>query len=213
MDDPRVGSIENLRARGIQPKAIKEIIFALGINPSDATISVDALYDANRKLIDPKSVHVTLLPDPTLLEVQYCPAIEARIPWHPDFPEKGEKAFPLHEGNQSFYVSKQEVGAFREGDVFRLRNAYNVKLKSYSKDRFFAEFIGEQKTDKPTVLWMLEKGIPVEITLPDAKILHGWVESAILELPNPMTAYFEKTGYAVITSKSKSLVKALYAHR
>ncbi len=54
-DDPRLGTFQALRKRGITPEAIKKMIVDVGIKPNDVTLSWENLYSYNRKILDATS--------------------------------------------------------------------------------------------------------------------------------------------------------------
>jgi glutamyl-tRNA synthetase len=214
IDDPRIANIETLRRRGITAEAINKIIIDLGLNTNDATISINALYDANRKIIDAISERVSFLEDAMKLEVQFCPKIEARIPIHPDFPEKGEKAFRLSEGNQAFLVSAKELKKMKTGDTFRLKNAYNARIIEVKEDVAFAEFVGTGKINKQTLVWLLEDEIvDAEITMPEGGKIEGIAESFLAEKKENEMVLLEKFGYCRIDQNLKKLVKLWFTHK
>ncbi|MBS3058307.1 MAG: glutamate--tRNA ligase [Candidatus Diapherotrites archaeon] len=214
LDDPRIGNIATLRRRGISPEAIEKIILSLGLNTNDAVISIDALYDANRKIIDPISDRISFVQEAFKLEVQFCPKVEAKIPVHPDFPEKGEKVFQLKEGNQEFLVSKSEVLKIKTNDTFRLRTAYNAKLTELGEKSAFAHFTGTDKIDRSTLVWLLpEQTVKVEITMPDGKKIEGIAEKFLAEKKQGDHVLLEKFGYCIIDEKVKSLVRLWYSHK
>lgn len=213
LDDPRVATLQTLRRRGIVPEALENIIINLGLNANDSVISVDALYDANRKVIDKDSDRVSFLQKPWVeLSVQFCPKFDAELAIHPDFPEKGFKAFELSEGSQSFIVSRQELEKVKIGQSFRLRNAYNVKLTELG-DKAFGQFAGLAKIDK-TVVWLLpEEIVDVEITMPDAEKAEGIAETFLSEKKAGEHVLLEKFGYCIVDKNEKKLVRLWYSHR
>jgi len=214
VDDPRVGTLQTLRRRGIVPEALQAIIINLGLNANDSVISIDALYDANRKLIDPLSDRVSFLQNPVQIDVQFCPKFEAHLPVHPDFPERGEKVFELSQGSQPFIVSRQELEKVKLGETFRLRNAYNVKLTELGKDSAFGQFAGLSKIDKSTLVWLLpEEMVDAEVTMDDAEKVEGVAEPFISEKKPGEHVLLEKFGYCIIDSSNKKLVKLWYSHK
>ncbi|MDO8647414.1 MAG: glutamate--tRNA ligase [Candidatus Diapherotrites archaeon] len=214
VDDPRVGTIQTLRRRGITPESLQKVILNLGINPNDSVISVDALYDANRKIIDPISDRVSFVEDPIQLDVQFSPRFEVKVPIHPDFPERGEKVFALSEGSQIFTVSKKELEKLKVGETFRLRNAYNAKLVDLKDKVAFAHFTGFEKINKIVLVWLLpEELVDAEVTMDDAEKVEGVAESFILEKKAGDRVLLEKFGYCIVDECSKKLVKLWYSHK
>jgi len=214
IDDPRIGNIQTLRRRGISPEAIKKTILDLGLNPNDSTISINALYDANRKIIDSLSDRISFLEQPVKLEVQFCPKTEARVPLHPDFPERGEKSYYLKEGNQTFLVSRKEISSIKKDEAFRLRNAYNAKLIDSKKDTWFATFVGTGKINKATLLWLLpDETVDAEITMPDSTKVSGIAERSLAEKKPGEHVLLEKFGYCIVDKNLKKIIHLWYSHK
>ncbi len=212
-DDPRIGSIENLRRRGISAEAIKETILALGINPNDATLSIDALYAANRKIIDSKSPRLTFFEKPSKLDVQFCKKFVACIPWNEEFPEKGEKAYELQEGQQRFLVPEEGLKKVKKGEVFRLSHAWNVKKGEKEKGAVLAEYVGIGKINKEILPWLLEgEFLDAEIFMPDGSKKLGILEKAVQTLKESETVLLEHFGYCRIDRMGERVVQLWYAH-
>ncbi len=68
-DDPRLGTFQALRKRGITPEAIKKMIVDVGIKPNDVTLSWENLYSYNRKILDATSNRYFFVAQPTELKV------------------------------------------------------------------------------------------------------------------------------------------------
>ena len=68
-DDPRLGTFQALRKRGITPEAIKKMIIDVGIKPNDVTLSWENLYSYNRKILDATSNRYFFVAEPTELKV------------------------------------------------------------------------------------------------------------------------------------------------
>ena len=51
-DDPKLPTIRAIRKRGIQAEALKKLMIELGVGETDISVSMEALYAENRKIID-----------------------------------------------------------------------------------------------------------------------------------------------------------------
>ncbi|MFH0714841.1 MAG: glutamate--tRNA ligase [Candidatus Diapherotrites archaeon] len=212
-DDPRIGSIENLRRRGISPEAIRESILALGINPNDATLSVEALYTANRRVIDLKSPRLTFIEKPVKLDVQFGQKFTAKFPWHEEVPQMGEKTYELKEGQQRLLVPEAGLQKVKKGEVFRLKHAWNVKKGEQEKGFTLAQYVGVGKINKEIVPWLLENEfLDAEIAMPDGSKKSGIVEKAVQQLKEGDTVLLEHFGYCRIDKLGDKTVQFWYAH-
>ncbi len=213
-DDPRVGTLENLRRRGIAPQAIREILIDIGVKPNDITVSEDALYDANRNVIDAEADRIIFISEPAIMDVQFAHAIEAKLPKHPDFPERGEKAYHLNEGMQRFIIEKSDAEKLNEGETIRLKHAYNVRVVKKDAMQVFAEFVSTSKTDAHVIPWLIEEqSIAVEILMPDAKIIYGSAEAGLLNYEIGSVLQLERLGYARLDSREAGTAKLWFAHK
>lgn len=214
-DDPRIGNLSIMRKRGIKPEAICKMIINLGLNANDSTISIDALYDANRALIDADADRASFIESEQLLEVSFCPKTESHVPLHPDFPEKGAKVYDLQEGSEKFLIPKDEASLLKINQVVRLRHAYNIKVTSLEKESVFAQFVGQSKQENiPTIHWLLPDLIrDIEITMPDATKVIGKTESMVADKKVGEYVMLEKFGYVRITEQGKAMTHAWFTHR
>lgn len=214
LEDPRIASIEILKRRGITAEAVKEIILGLGTKSSDATVSIDSLYNANKKFIDSESDRVEFIQQPFKLEVQYSKQLVAKLPVHEEFPEKGEKEYEINEGTQVFLVPKKELLEVKEGDVFRIRNVYNARLKKLGKGFAVSEFVGLGKIDKKILDWVLEEhSLKAEIVMPNGAKKYGLVEEYVREKKKDEHVLLEKFGYARIDRIGEKSVSLWFSHR
>lgn len=214
-DDPRIGNVQSLKKRGFKPEALWKVMMDLGMNTNDATISIDALYDANRTLIDPVSDRLTLIEKPGTLEVAFCPATDANVPLHPDLPEKGNKVYELREGTENFMVEQEDLDALEINQVYRVRHAYNIKINGKQKSHVTAQFVGQSKQENiPTIHWLLPDLVrKIEIMMPDASKVVALTEELIGGKKEGEYVFLERFGYVHITEQGSQLTHAWFTHR
>jgi glutamyl-tRNA synthetase len=178
-EDPRLGTIRALRRRGFHPEALRQAILNVGVKTSDTTIESKKLFDLNKKHIDQLSDRLMFIQDPVRLDVNFCPATKVEIPVHPDFKEKGMRSFELKQGTQSFVISKKDLKHLQQGKVFRLRNAYNVKLSESSEHQALADY-ASKGLKKDSLFWLpAGEHLDLEVLMPDGLKVSGLVEKAI----------------------------------
>lgn len=214
-DDPRIGNLTSLKKRGIKAEAITKMIINLGLNANDSTVSIDALYDANRALIDSDADRASFIEEEEMLEVSFCPKMESHVPLHPDFPEKGSKVYELQEGSEKFLIPKEDAKKLKMNQVVRLRHAYNIKITGMEKGQVFAQFVGQSKQENiPTIHWILPDLVrDIEITMPDAKKTIGKTESMVADKKAGEYVMLEHFGYVRITEQGKVMTHAWFTHR
>jgi hypothetical protein len=148
--------------------------------------------------------------DPARLDVNFCPKMEAELPVHPDFPAKGKRSFELKEGTQPFVVSRQDLKRLDEGKVFRLRNAYNVKLTSKDEPQAMADY-ASQGDKKNSIFWLpLDEGLDFEVLMPDGLKQQGLIEKGIKG--KEVGAHLQLEGFGYVRLEDKKKLKAVFTH-
>jgi glutamyl-tRNA synthetase len=158
--DPRTWTLDSLKARGIQPEAIRSFIIACGLTLTDVRVPVDSLYAENRKMIDPVANRYNLVRDPVGISVSGAPDVDAaRLRLHPDFEERGVRTVPVVPG--SIHVDGRDFAKNR-GKVVRLKDLYNVLL-----DRD-AEYRGsELSSSMSKIQWVSGCARRASVIMPD----------------------------------------------
>ena len=201
-DDPRLGTIRALRRRGFQANALRNAILELGVKSSDASIDASRLADLNKdSLGDAK--RIAFFKNPKQLDVSYAKAVEVEV---------DGKVYGLREGTQPFIVDGNKLDVFKAGSVFRLRNAYNVKITKKDPLQVFADFVGETATGKPVMSWLL-KGIDVEVTMPDASKIAGLAGEELKEEEEGNVVFLDKFGFCRVDKVEKGKVSLWFAHK
>jgi Glutamyl- and glutaminyl-tRNA synthetases len=110
-DDPRLPTILAMRKRGISPEAIRNFMIKLGVGNSDISISMKNIYAENRKIIDPKVNRYFFVCDPIELEVKGVEERTARVPLHPNFPERGVRELKVKD---RILIARKDYESFQE---------------------------------------------------------------------------------------------------
>jgi glutamyl-tRNA synthetase len=211
-DDPRTWSLQALRRRGIAPDAIRQFIADIGLNQSDITVPIDNLFSINRGLIDAKSNRYFFVPNPIALEVKGVPKTEIRVPLYPGDQSRGVKRYPV-EGNVAFFLPKEDTKKLKKDDVFRLKDAFAVKVTEKREDAVIGEFFETQDLSMPKLQWVTGGHIDVEVVMDDNSRRKGYGELAILneDIDSPMQ--FERFAYVRLDSKSKERAVCYFTHK
>ena len=222
-DDPRLGTFAALRKRGITPEAIKKMMIDVGIKPNDVTLSWETLYSYNRKILDATSSRYFFVPDPVELKVLHMPkAFHAKLPLHPDQPERGFREYTVNpEGEEqaaSFWVARKDMETLENGKVIRLMELFNVKIENKTEIAVTAAFASESYEDvrkiKVQLIQWIPKGeeYPCQVVMPDASITEGLAESACKKLKPETIIQFERFGFTRINKVAEKLI-TYYAHK
>jgi len=220
-DDPRLATFMALKRRGIKPEAIKRLILEIGPRPADITVSWENLYAYNRKIIDPIANRFFFVWNPIKLIVEGIPRdYVARIPLHPDSPERGDRIFHIRPvgGSATLLISGRDVEQLAAGKVVRLMELFNVKVKTASKDYVDATFHSEpyseaKRLNAPLIHWIPEDAcVPCKVVMPDNSIAEGFAERSIKIVRINEVVQFERFGFVRIDSVDGEIT-AYYAHK
>jgi len=213
-DDPRLATFAALRKRGITPEAIQRLMIDVGPKAADVVLSWENLYAYNRKIIDPLANRYFFVRNPRKLTVKNIPrTLTAKIPLHPDHPERGFRSFIIKpkEGEASFLVSSDDADMMRRGRKMRFMELFNFQVEKVEKGRIEAVFHSEsyeeaKKIGAPLIHWISEgSGISCEVVMPDASVAMGIAEESCKELRPDQIIQFERFGFVRVEDVNKKL--------
>jgi glutamyl-tRNA synthetase len=217
-DDPRLGTLKALRKRGIQPQAIRNIMIHVGPKPVNISISWDNFAAENRRIIEPLSNRYSFVENPIKLTVHSVKkTITAKLPVHPDFPERGSRVHVLEPVNEEIHlnISESDLDKIKEGKLVRLMGIANVKVIDIG-DEITAEYHSSdyhiaRDEDAPFLNWLpYGKGVEAKVVMPDASEAIGLAEESVQEMKPDDIFQFERFGYCRV-EQSKSFV-AYFSH-
>ena len=220
-DDPRLATFSALRRRGITPEAIQRLIIDVGPKTADVVLSWENLYAYNRKIIDPLANRYFFVHDPIQLTVRGVPhAFTAKLPLHPDHPERGFRRFEIKpvEGEASFWVSSDDTDFLETGKVIRFMGLFNIQVEKVKGHWIEACFHSEsyeeaKKANAPLIHWIpIGGGIPCEVVMPDNSVAKGIAEDNCKTLSVNDIIQFERFGFARVDQLNKKLT-AYFGHR
>ena len=222
-DDPRLATFAALRKRGITPDAIKKMIVDVGPKTADVTLSWENLYAYNRKILDPTSDRYFFVSEPIELRVKQVPKVfNARLPLHPEKPERGFREYTVTPKGEddavTFWIAKKDADAAEVGKVIRLMELFNVKIedtKAYSAEASFASEPYEEarKAKARLIHWILVgEDVPCQVVMSDATVNEGIAESACKKLKPNTVIQFERFGFVRVNEVAAKLT-AYYAHK
>ena len=128
------------------------------------------------------------------------------------FLKMDEQKISSKQGTQAFFVSKKDVENAKEGGLFRLRNAYAVKLNQKSELKYNAQYVGMGKLENVNPISWVVGGKDVEITLPDATLLHGIASEKMGHMKENEEVYLDNFGYCRVDNVQSKVVQLWFTH-
>ena len=169
-DDIRLPTLRGLEKRGILPEAIKQFVFSQGISKVESSVAFSLVEAINRKIIDPIAKRYFFVQNPIKLVVEDAPVREKTIRLHPTNEKLGIRI--IKTGN-TFYVPKEDIEKINIGDIFRLKDLYNLKVKEKNNE-IFAEYAGENLIpDSAKIQWTAENFVKMSVFIPGLLYQNG----------------------------------------
>ncbi|MCD6468467.1 MAG: glutamate--tRNA ligase [Thermoplasmata archaeon] len=218
-DDFRLPTLRGLKRRGIVPEAIKQFVLSQGISKVESVVTFDQVEAINRKIIDEKAKRFFFVPNPVKLTVEGATGEKKRLKLHPNV-DLGSREI---ETGDVFFIPKDDVDHLRVGEVFRLKDLYNVEILEKNKT-VKGRFAGKtlmKNTSK--IQWVTEESFPMTVYIPrplfigdkynpeSLKKVEGYAENAVKNLKEGEIVQFERFGFVRI-EKDNGLV-GIFAHK
>ncbi len=212
--DIRLPTVSAIRRRGIQPEAIKEFTLRARYSTASHEYSWDLLFTLNRRILDPKSRRLFFVPSPILLEVDGAEEKDVSLKFHPS-ENLGERKVHI---DGKFYVPFDDIDSMKEGEEFRLKELYTVKIKNKLKDKIVAEISSyEHKGEEKIVQWVTVDNVHISVIFvgkllnednsfnPNSiKVVEGLAESSVKDLKEEDIIQFERFGFCILNKKSEN---------
>jgi len=222
LSDPRLGTIQALRRRGIVKETVWRLIRDVGIKQTDAKISLVNLYALNRSIVDPVANRYMAAEDPVYLQLSgFSGELEASIPIHPSRSET--YTYRVRPGD-IVLISKRDFSLVRNR-VFRLMGLGNFEIVNidtwnntpvYVTSLHSLSYEDTRKLEAPIIQWVLLRESIVGELL-DAQGLklvkrQVIVERRIQEEKPDSIIQLYRIGFARIDSVSSDRVVLIYTH-
>ncbi|MCR6690941.1 MAG: glutamate--tRNA ligase [archaeon YNP-LCB-003-016] len=213
-DDPRLGTLAALRRRGFRPEAIREIIFSVGIKSTSASISLENLYSINRRILEPVANRFFFIASPQFkLNVHgVLSKIEAKIPLHPNYIERGYRILSVTPVNNTItvYIQASDAHSMKIDETYRLMGLLNFKVTNidYTSNMVDSVFLGVEtlkfKGEQKIIHWLpLEGNANATIVMPDASETKGLCDYQCLNLKIGEVIQFMRFGFVRVDSINK----------
>jgi glutamyl-tRNA synthetase len=219
-DDVRLPTLRGLKKRGILPKAIKQFVFSQGISKVESTVAFSIVEALNRKLLDPLVKRYFFVPHPILLQVKNAPEKMVTLKSHPTI-DMGERKLKTA---SSFFIAKTDVEQLQLGDIFRLKELYNIKVTEIGTN-VMGEYAGEELlAETSKIQWVTNEYHKIKLITPgplfkaDAfnpnsiQETEGYGEPSTAEIPHGNIVQFERVGFVRIEKHQQGIIGFL-AHK
>ncbi len=214
-DDPRLPTLSALRRRGILPEAIREFVLSFGLSKVESEPGWDKLLSLNRKLLDERAERRFFVSKPVKLTVAGAPQKEAVLKNHPGKPETGERRISA---GAIFYIPSADAQALQIGELFRLKELYNVTLTSRSAEGLEAKYEADEGIAARKLQWVpYESAVSCKVKVPKDLLDEqgnfradsmgediGVCEPSCRELSEGAIVQFERYGYARLDKKEEN---------
>jgi len=220
-DDIRLPTLRGLKKRGITPEGIKNFVLSQGISKVESNVTFSLVESENRKIIDPVAKRLFFVKDPVKLKVDNAPKLEKKISLHPSNKEIGTRKINT---DQVFFIQNSDVEKLKLGDIFRLKDVYNIKILDINK-QVQGSYEGEKLIqDSPKIQWTTDDYIEMEVHVPgplfknnefnkeSIEIIKGYAEPYVKELKDGEIIQFERFGFVRI-EKNNGKIIAYMAHK
>jgi glutamyl-tRNA synthetase len=174
------------------------------------------LLVANKRALDAKAPHYFFVANPVKLKVSNSPERKLKIRKHPKL-DLGERVV---DSRDEFFIAGEDASALKKGELFRLKDSFNVKIVKKSKAALEGEYAGEELVaESKKIQWVAaqageaidcelvvvgdlldDKG---EFNADSLRVEKGKSERACNELRKGDVVQFERVGYAVLDDEKK----------
>lgn len=220
-DDIRLPTLRGLKKRGILPEAIKQFVLSQGISKVESTVDFGLVEAANRKVIDPIAKRYFFVKNPIKLKVENAPEKTKQINLHPDNIDLGTRTVKT---GKIFFIQKSDLEKLKIGDVFRLKDLFNVKITKKDKE-VIAEYVGDNLIpDSLKIQWTTDKFIKMSVFVPhplfsgeeynadSLETIDGYAEEAVSQLKTDELIQFERFGFVRIENVNNKIT-GFFAHK
>lgn len=203
-DDPRTWSLQSLRRRGIRPEAVRKFVLRMGLSLADIKIPAEILYSENRKIIDPIANRYFAVLNPIRVEIKNFSLKKVRVPYHPDFPERGVREIEV---GKTLFIEKDDFENLK-GKEIGLIYLGTVKLDKIS------EFLSQEVNIKlPKIQWVPENFVKIKIFMPNGEIIEGISEPGILDTKVDDIVQLVRIGFCRVDEIKNDKAILFFAHK
>ena len=202
-DDQLLPTLDGLKKRGVLPEAIKNFVLSMGLSKSESEPSLQQLLDENKRLLDAVSPRYHFVREPVRLLLRNGQRKTISLKNHPS-EEMGSRNI---ETENEFFISRSDTERMFQGEIFRLRELFNVKLKQQGKV-LEAEIVSDETLPEKKLQWVSAvEGEWVRCSVSTFGTLlkqdEGYCEKACLNMKEGDVAQFVRYGFVKFAGKTK----------
>jgi glutamyl-tRNA synthetase len=214
-DDIRLTTLSALRRRGIIPEAIREMTREVGLSVAQPVLDWSVLLGINRKLVDPLANRYYCVTQPMLVEITDTTQFTAKIPKHPDFPDRGAREVTIHD---KVYIDGLDAAQLKKADIFRLKHAYNLCVEKKTAKTMICSIAGDAlEQTQLRIQWVTPDSIHVKLFIPDVlfirgefnskslRTLEGLGERALQEVKSETIVQLERKGFGFLEKNDEKV--------
>ena len=212
-DDPRLGTLRAIAKRGIQSKAIYDLIIEIGVKMSDSAISWKKIYGLNRNILEEKANRYFFVPNPKKLKIANLNEKEIAIPeiierpLHPDFLDRANRKLVF---DGEVYVSQDDL----VGGMTRLMDAVNIDIEGKIAKYISKSFEDAREKKMRIIQWVpANDNIKAKIIMDDASEITGLCEADCKSLKIGDIVQFERFGFARLDEIANDELIFYFAHK
>lgn len=208
-DDPRLGTLRAVARRGINPKAIYDLITEIGVKMADSAISWKKIYGLNRNLLEPIANRYFFVENPILVNVNGYEAGSVVIerPLHADYLDRGNRLLTF---DGSAYLAFNDLN----DGVVRLMDAVNAEVSGNKLTYHSATFEDARDIKAKIIQWVpSNENVNVKIVMDDASLKRGLGEIALRDLKVGDIVQFERIGFARLDEIKDDELIFYFAHK
>ncbi len=202
-DDPRTWSLQSLKMRGIEPKALRDSLLDLGLSINAINFSVNWLYSKNKDIIDELSNRYFFVEEPTIIEISDVPFSDfiAEPLLQPTNPQKGRRKIKVDAINNKLLIliSRADMVKLNVDQIIRLKDLINIQITSIrvNDGKIQARFhSSDLNRDYSIIHWVPKKeNVKVSIIKPDGTVSMGNGEKSLQNIPLNKPIQFERYGF------------------
>ncbi|QLH75537.1 MAG: glutamate--tRNA ligase [Methanomassiliicoccales archaeon] len=208
-DDVRLGTVRAMEKRGIQADSIRAFWIDCGIKEVDIEFSWDTLYSYNRDRVDKAANRYFFVWDPQPLDICGVDELHAKVPKHPDHPERGYREHRLSGRPIMVFVTEEDLAQAVERGKVRLKDLGNIEIVN-GKGRYIGNDLSILKEKVKIVHWVPDSSVECTVLMPDGTRKQGRAERVPDEEVGKVVQ-FERFGFARIGRVSPK-VEAYFTH-
>ena len=217
-DDIRLPFLPALCRRGYQPEAFRKFALEMGLSLTDKTVSKEEFWKMvnafNKEIVEPKANRYFFVNDPIEITIEKAPKKEVMINLHPDFPQRGQRAFHV---NGKIYVAGSDFTKLGEGKIHRLMDYCNFMIAK-GKWKYISDDYEEYKNaqNKGFIIhWVpVQKNLPkIEVLLEDGTTQTGISEEGFQCVKTGEIIQFERRYFGRVETINKNNILVYYLHK